>query len=136
MDWFVRLETDRSGSYVLGCRQRSGRREPSKFSKAKAQTCYQDSDSDKFLKALCPQGIAPRLRGWHQAHHEKFSLSCTLERPVAFLICRRQLACLILQLLQLLQLRHATEDVVGVSASSRMQPVLGLKLEILTCPCF
>lgn len=36
MDWFIRLETDRSGSYVPDCGHRSGRRGPFKFSKAKA----------------------------------------------------------------------------------------------------
>lgn len=94
----------------------------SKFSDAKAQSlkkCYQASDLDESLRPLC----------WPQAHHEQLSLSCALERPVPLLICRRQLACLILQLLQLLQLRHAIEHMVGVNASSRVQPVPSPKLE-------
>lgn len=42
-----------------------GDEDPPHSQKAKAHSCYQASDSDKFLRPLCPQGRAPRLPGWH-----------------------------------------------------------------------
>lgn len=43
------------------------------------------------------------------SYHEQLPLSCALQSPVTFLICRRQLSSLILQLLQFLKLWHTVE---------------------------
>lgn len=51
------------------------------------------------------------LNGFVCPHHEQFSLCRAFQSPVTLLIGRRQLAGLVLELLEFLQLRHANVKV-------------------------